>query len=1075
MRDAALLAWLAVEGPTPRHRLATLLWPDSTVAQARTTLRQRLFQLKATLGRNVAVGVSTLQLTGGVSHDLHAATGLLGSLVMSDAPEIDAWLEQERERRRRLEIETLRVQACDLEASGNADAALPLAEAALRLQPLAEEAHRRVIRLHYLAGDRAAALVAFDHCEQVLKHELGACPSSETLALLRTVEQAQVPRSMSARRALPAAVLRPPRMVGREMERLAVLRAWDAGHVAAIVGEAGMGKSRLLLETIEPLPGVVRCAGRPGDAGVPFATLARLLRAVHERSAVLTMDAAVRHQLARVLPELGDGVPPPLETHRLQLQLALVNLLRSSPGLEGLVIDDLHFADAPSVDVLQALIVETPSLRWGLAYRSAEAGSPVLALQTALGEAAMLATVAVSPLTESALAELVDQLDIGLSGTSIAAQLLQRTGGNPLFVLETLKQAWIEQCIDRVAIGAALPRPMSVGQLIRRRIALLSPSALAFARVASIAGVDFTLALAETVLTVPAMQFANDLVELENAQVLKGLQFAHDLVFDAVRDGVPAAVATHFHAKVAGWLEAHGGAPARVAAHWIDADRPELALSWLRRATSEAIAAMCTREALGFMDQLAEIEEALGRRESAFATRREAIDSLVGLACHGADSEARCDHLDRLARTDAQRCRAWLTRAKSLSHRNEGALAESLARRAFEAAPATGDAVLVQECQVALFQALRVSERDDEALALADHCLPWIDAVSDLDLRFQFHTDLAVLHDTVGRLSSGLHHHTQALALAERLGDPANRIVIIGNQSNNRSQAGQLRLAVTMRRQALLLASEAEVVLPADAVVYTNLAQTLTLLGEYAEALRCCDRAEAGLDETKHSAVPLAWAHRGMCWLHLGQRHRALQVVQNIAAFPDAILQARIRGHLLAYALSAEAGVPEHVHLAAADALLPEQAYATLRAAVNIQRALSAAPAAALAALVAVREQARQQEQQGIVLETHIRAAQVARELDPALACRHADMALSLAESFDTVLSYRGELWLQCALTFFAAGDDTRGSSVLDRGLDWVRTIARVHVPELFRESFLDRNPVNVWLAQLGSRTVMPP
>ena len=44
--DALLLAWLALEGPTPRERLATLLWPDSNAEAARNALRQRLFRLR---------------------------------------------------------------------------------------------------------------------------------------------------------------------------------------------------------------------------------------------------------------------------------------------------------------------------------------------------------------------------------------------------------------------------------------------------------------------------------------------------------------------------------------------------------------------------------------------------------------------------------------------------------------------------------------------------------------------------------------------------------------------------------------------------------------------------------------------------------------------------------------------------------------------------------------------------------------------------------------------------------------------------------------------------------------------
>lgn len=222
-RDAALLAWLAVEGPTPRDRLAAILWPDNSAAHGRNTLRQRLFRLKKVLGDDIAVGSPVLRLVDGVSHDLDDAPALLGELGLPDAPEVDAWLRRQREQRRGREGDALRGRAQAAEDAGDAGAALMQAQALLRLEPHSEAAHRRVMRLHYLLGDRGAALQAFDACEQVLKHEIGTRPSGDTLALLATIEQVAAPAvAAAARRAVPAAVLRPPRMVGRERERLAL-------------------------------------------------------------------------------------------------------------------------------------------------------------------------------------------------------------------------------------------------------------------------------------------------------------------------------------------------------------------------------------------------------------------------------------------------------------------------------------------------------------------------------------------------------------------------------------------------------------------------------------------------------------------------------------------------------------------------------------------------------------------------------------------------------------------------------------------------------------------------------------
>src|SRR5689334_15129214 len=61
-REGVLLAWLALEGPTPRARMARLLWPDSEPEAARNALRQRLFHLKRLAGEALVTGSTTLSL-----------------------------------------------------------------------------------------------------------------------------------------------------------------------------------------------------------------------------------------------------------------------------------------------------------------------------------------------------------------------------------------------------------------------------------------------------------------------------------------------------------------------------------------------------------------------------------------------------------------------------------------------------------------------------------------------------------------------------------------------------------------------------------------------------------------------------------------------------------------------------------------------------------------------------------------------------------------------------------------------------------------------------------------------------
>ena len=93
---------------------------------------------------------------------------------------------------------------------------------------------------------------------------------------------------------------------------------------------------------------------------------------------------------------------------------------------------------------------------------------------------------------------------------ALAGPLLRHTGGNPLFVLETLKQGLTDGSLAR----GELPRPLSVGALIERRLQRLSEPALTLARVAAIAGVDFSIELAEAAIGVRAVQLASAWAEL---------------------------------------------------------------------------------------------------------------------------------------------------------------------------------------------------------------------------------------------------------------------------------------------------------------------------------------------------------------------------------------------------------------------------------------------------------------------------------------------------------------------------------------------------------------------------------
>lgn len=1071
LRDAAMLAWLALEGPTPRDRIAALLWPASTEAQARTTLRQRLFQMKKTLGVEVAVGSPLLQLQSALSHDLLDAIDLLGGQGLPDAPEMDAWLQRQRQQRQGQETAALQAQALAQEAAGDLAGALAVAQALLRQDPLTELAHQRVMRLHYLMGDRAAALQAFDACEQVLKNEVGTRPSPQTLDLLATIEQAAPLAPRTALRTMPLALQRPPRLVGREAPWHALLQARACGQVVAVLGEAGMGKSRLLQALVQAEADLLQVAARPGDAAVPYATLARLLRAVLQRSAVGDLSTEARQQLSRLMPELGEAHASVAAGQRLALQRVVVATLQDAGCDRSVLLDDLHFADPASLEMLPTLLCAPGPWRpaWVLAWRPADAGAELRALQAMLVDAARLSTVRLAPLDEQAVADLVDQLGWNPSGRSMAPRLLQHTGGNPLFLLETLKALWNECGFAPLDDRTRLPIGGSARALIDQRIEQLSPAAKALARVASIAGVDFGIGLAESVLGQGALQLSDAWRELESAQVLHGTQFAHDLVQEAVLASVPAAIARHVHAKLAAWLEQHPAEPARTARHWIDAQQPLRALPWIRQAEQRARQALRNAEQLAWLDQRSAIEEAAGQWHQAFETQLLALDAHRNTE----RSEAgflRCDALDRLAQTPLQRIQAWMARAEYLCARKEGDMGLALSQQALAEAQRIGDGEWTHRAQLWLASTLHTLGRLPEAQALLEAGLPWALGHADPSLRLDFHSSLAHLYAAVGQLDKARAQYDLSGALARQCGDALSEAIVQSSMATVLSSQGRVAEALDQAEQSIRRREQFETSTASSAVSYNNRSLDAARIGRFSDALRWGDEAERRFALVSPKSLPLLWAGQAQCWLQLGQTARATQVLRRVTDSPDLLPIARAKTLQLRFELGRVQGEPDLAALSQALQVISRESSPYFHLVLTIQHAQTLAPREAIEALDRACEDALGREFMGQVLDTHLQRARLVLPLDPDLAHRHVQQALDLAGTVVSACGYRAELWLHAATVLLATGDRARAFELLREGVRWVHNTARDQVPLEFADSFLHRNPVNVQLLALASR-----
>ncbi len=1082
--DALLLAWLALEGPSSRERLAALLWPGSSAEAARNALRQRLFRLRKQVGTDLVCGSATLQLAAEVGHDLDTAPELLADCQMPDCQQLDAWLAEQRSARRARVRRSLEQRIETLEAAGDSAGALPLALRLLQAEPLSEDAHRRVMRLHYLRGDRAAAMLAFDQCEHVLKHEVGARPSAATLDLLATIESATpLAGATPARTAVPASVLRPPRLVGRDSELAALQQGLAAGQVVVLLGEAGMGKSRLLQALAATQPGLLHASGRPGDSLVPYATLARALRQVVDHVPAAA-DPGLRRALSPLLPEWSSGESPSRRPPLVQPVLGLLrNALHAVPIL---ALDDLHFADDATVELLQLLLTQprdsaSGGPRWCLGMRPMLAGSRQQALLDALATSGPHTRLMLQPLGESQMAELVDSLGLpGVSGSATAALLHQRSGGNPLFALETLKLAWHE---GSITLAEGLPRPGSLTQLIGQQLARLSSPALQLARVAAVAGVDFDIPLAQSLLQRSALELADAWAELEAQHVLRGAAFAHDLIHDAVLTGLPEVIARHLHGACAAWLEGSQAEPARVAAHWEAAGQRARALPALRAAAERAHRALREEERIQLLLRAAEIAEAAERLDEAFELVHQAIGGHMS-TIRQADGLPLLAHQARLARTPLQQARVADNRAWYAAVLGDLPTALSWGEQALQMALPLGEPALIASLHQRLGTALAMAARFSEALPHMHAAKGWMETQAGPLERCEFLGNLAVVLDTLGMSAEAQRHHLRAIADASAQGDQASHATLLANHANSRLDAGDIATASAQATQAQRIVVEFELAGSSAGYIATLCAQCARAQGHYAAALQSCERAESLLAERNPARVPLARLYLAQIWLDLGQHARALQLLDGPALDAARALPARyaVRWLVLLARVKRRLGPRQApavaTLLAEAATLVPRDGWPELAFIVRTEQALDQELdlPAAVDALTRVAHQARQGALHGAELGALLHLARLATQAEPLTARRAALAALKLAQTTEALHTDRAWRWLAPALALdgpgAAAAERTRSMQWAQSGQQWLHATAAAHVAPEFVDSFLHQHPVN--RALLAWRAVTP-
>jgi DNA-binding CsgD family transcriptional regulator/tetratricopeptide (TPR) repeat protein len=406
-------------------------------------------------------------------------------------------------------------------------------------------------------------------------------------------ESPDIPGSLRSTAASP--------FVGRaaELEKLRTLMprvGGEGGRVGLIAGEPGVGKSRLVREfAVEAAGDGALVLYGSCDAAVstpygPFVEAIDHLLRVTDVAELRTALGAGGGEITRLLPELpalvGDlptpaSADPDTERHRLHMAVAelLANVSRSRPIL--LVVEDGHWADAPTLLLIRHLVRAAWSARLLLlmTFRDTETGlAPDLAEALAdLRRAENVLRMRLSGLTGAEVSDLVSRAAGGVGEPDpdlreLADAIHDLTGGNAFLVCELWRDlaetGAVEVSAGRVKMTAPLSdlgTPDSVREVVSQRLARLPPRTTEVLELAAVAGPEFDLepirqaaGLAEPdLLVVLERAVGSGMIEELPSRRL-GFRFTHELVRRALYDRLSRVRRAELHLRVGEALEGAG-------------------------------------------------------------------------------------------------------------------------------------------------------------------------------------------------------------------------------------------------------------------------------------------------------------------------------------------------------------------------------------------------------------------------------------------------------------------------------------------------------------------------------------
>jgi class 3 adenylate cyclase/tetratricopeptide (TPR) repeat protein len=499
--------------------------------------------------------------------------------------------------------------------------------------------------------------------------------------------------------------------VGRERELTEIVdRAISAesgsGSMVDIIGPSGIGKTRLISEAIDRSNlATFRVVCHEYESTIAYLPWRRILRRLFHLSdkskdaAASELRNLVRQcapDMEELLPLVADVVDVPVPStrqveelnprfRRRRLEQFVVRLLRSYVSDPcAIVIEDAHFIDETSAGLLARISDEAGTLPL-LLICSRDGGTSIREPQSSGQSSTGYLSLDLGPLDQRSMIQLA-RVDGGLidAGRVLAASTLtsivERAGGNPLFLRELLRTASGSGGVDAL--------PESIEPLLVAQIDRLPPLDRHALRAASVLGTRFDPELLQDLLG-PGTDVSDSVWSRlsgfvhpdSNGPDSTRWSFAHTLMRDAAYEGLPFKRRREMHARAAESIEKRASAPDEavevLSLHWLHAENYEQAWRCARIAGDRAQALWANSDAATFYERAFEAGRRLRLPSAEIRSVTEALGDAYEVTANYGSARDAYSKSRRLCESDVDRAR--VLRKIGVLHERQGRYPSALA------------------------------------------------------------------------------------------------------------------------------------------------------------------------------------------------------------------------------------------------------------------------------------------------------------------------------------------------------------------------------------------------------------